>query len=69
MNWLYFRGNMESVNKRFLPIYNRPLSPKQRDRSGKKLKKSVELGERVEVLEPGGGKDRFSSLDKSFTPV
>lgn len=39
------------------------------DRSGKKLKKSVELGERVEVLEPGGGKDRFSSLDKSFTPV
>ena len=42
---------------------------KRRDRSGKKLKKSVELGERVEVLEPGGGKDRFSSLDKSFTPV
>ncbi len=30
------------------------------DRSGKKLKKSVELGEKVEVLEPGGGKDRFS---------
>ena len=39
------------------------------ERSGKKLKKSVELGERVEFLELGSGKNRFRSLDKSFSSV